>query len=146
MLIVGKWLRCEDGVTRPVLDVEVIGANGTLCEECFLVDGGADRTVFSAFLLNELNLPSQTPPAGAGLRGISGDSHFVVVETVILLTRDDGGTARMRGQFAAFTDPTATDMSILGRDVLDNFAVILDRPRDQVLLLNGIHDYVVRKA
>jgi len=46
---------------------------------------------------------------------------IAVVTTAVEFLRDDGGAVRVRGEFAAFTDPTATDLSVLGRDVLDNF-------------------------
>ena len=43
------------------------------------------------------------------------------MKTVVELTNDGGGPARIRGEFAAFTDAMATDLSILGRDVLTEF-------------------------
>jgi hypothetical protein len=76
-------------------------------------------------------------------QGVGGESPFVVVATVLELDRQGGGTARIRGQFAVFTDAHATDMSILGRDVLDHFDVIVSRPRDEVLLLSPPHRYHV---
>jgi len=45
----------------------------------------------------------------------------VLVKTVIELATDDAGAVSLRGEFAAFTDPTATDLSIFGRDVLNHF-------------------------
>jgi hypothetical protein len=36
-----------------------------------------------------------------------------------------GGTVGIKGQYAAFNDPSATDFSVLGRDVLDLFHLIL---------------------
>jgi len=77
------------------------------------------------------------------LQGISGACGFVVVKTLIELTRDDAVPIHMRGEFAAFTDPTATDLSILGRDVLNHFDVILSRRRNEVLLLAPKHEYRV---
>ncbi len=65
------------------------------------------------------------------------------MRTVVGLTDDRGEPARIRGEFAAFTDPTATDLSILGRDVLNNFDVIQSYPRNEVLLLTGGHRYRV---
>jgi hypothetical protein len=62
------------------------------------------------------------------------------------LTRDDGVPATIRGEFAAFIDPRASDLSILGRDVLDNFDVIISRRRDEVLLLAPNHHYHVSPA
>jgi hypothetical protein len=57
--------------------------------------------------------------------------------------RDDGGTAVVRGEFAAFTDPAATDLSILGRDVSNNFDLILSWPRNEILMLAAPHCYRV---
>lgn len=55
----------------------------------------------------------------------------------------DGGPAVVREQFAAFTDPQVTDLSVMGRDVLNNFDVIVSRPRNEVLLLAPRHCYQV---
>ncbi len=127
MLIAGEWWLCDDGVRRPALRAKVQAADGTFLAAVFLVDSCADRTVFSADLLSKLHLAPTAAPAGLALQGVGGKSGFVVVSTAIEFTRDDGGPARGRGDFAAFTDPTATDLSILGRDVLNNFDVILSR-------------------
>jgi hypothetical protein len=67
-------------------------------------------------------------------------------KTVVEFLRADGGPARVRGDMAAFTDPTATDLSILGRDVLDHFDVIIRRRRNEVILLAGNHQYHVSSA
>jgi hypothetical protein len=143
MVILGECERCEDGITRPIVRVKVPGVEGTSYTERFLIDPGADRTVFSAAFLDKLRLPGTGAQSGVLLKGIGGGSPHVLVITALEFTRDDGGSARVRGEFAAFTDLTATDMSILGRDVLDNFDVIISRRRDQVLLLAGNHRYQV---
>jgi hypothetical protein len=109
----------------------------------FLVDTAADATVFAEDVLNRLQLPTHAPPSGLTYQGVGGPSAIVVVTTVLEFARDDGGMARVRGQFAAFTDPQATDMSILGRDVLDHFDVIISRRRMEVLLLAPTHHYAV---
>jgi hypothetical protein len=142
MRIVGNWFVCTDGVARPAILVEVGGGAG-LIQEHFLIDSCADSTVLSHSLVAQLQLPTQSPPAGLALKGVSGTSPFVVVATHLELPRDDGGTTIIRGTFAGFTDPAATDLSILGRDVLDLFDVILSRRRDQILLLGGIHAYQI---
>ena len=69
------------------------------------------------------------------LQGISGTCGFVLVRTVLEFNRDDGRSDHMRGEFAAFTDPNATDLSILGREGLNHFDVILSRRCNEVLLL-----------
>jgi Aspartyl protease len=95
--------------------------------EDFLMDSGADRTVLSASLLTRLRLPTQSPPPKLSLSGVGGSSAFVIVTTVVEFSREDGGTVRMRGEFAGFTDIDATDLSVLGRNVLDHFDVLLSR-------------------
>jgi len=143
MRFTGKWLVCTDGEIRPVIRVEVLGIQGTAYSENFLIDTGADRTVLSAAFLNALQLPGSPAPLGLSLAGIGGMGAYVVVATVLVFTADDGSVGRFQGQFAAFTDPAATDRSILGRDVLDRFDVILSRRRNEVLLLIGNHPYRV---
>jgi hypothetical protein len=143
MRIVGKWHTCQDGTTRPVVDASVTGAGGEPVLELFLVDSCSDCTVLSALLLQELRLTPEAPPPGLSLKGISGAGNYVVVNTVVELLHADGGPARVRGVMAAFTDPKATDMSILGRDVLDHFDLIISRRSNEVLLLTGNHQYHV---
>ena len=77
------------------------------------------------------------------LGGVGGAVESVLVDTAIYLQRDDGGVAVFRGQFAAFTAPEALDMSVLGRDIFNLFALIVDRPRDLVCLLGGGHQYSI---
>jgi len=143
MVIVGRWLQSADGVTRPMIRTGVVRLDGSTVEDAFLVDVGADRTVFSAHFFATLQLPGRPPDAGMKLEGISGRCAFVWVETALIFTRNDGSTTRVKGEVAAFTDPAATDFSILGRDVLNNFDVIISWPRKEVLLLAGNHRYQI---
>jgi hypothetical protein len=143
MRIVGEWLMRDDGVTRPVVRAKVAAADGTWERDIFLVDSGADRTVFSARLLWKLGFPTTPEPGNSILQGIGGVCDSIAVKTVVELTRDDGGVIHLRGEFAAFTNPTETDSSILGRDVLNLFDLILSRKRNEVLLLAADHQYRV---
>jgi hypothetical protein len=143
MRIVGKWHRCDDGTARPIVETTLPDAAGQPVFERFLVDSCADCTVLSADLLSKLKLASKSSSADVSLKGISGAGAHVVVNTIVEFLRAEGGPARVRGEMAAFTDPTATDLSILGRDVLDHFDVIISRRRDEVLLLSGNHHYHV---
>jgi len=143
MRIVGEWLVCNDGMTRPAVWADVQTVDGALIAGVFLIDSCADRTVLGKDLLEKLGFPTTPAPEGMILKGITGECGFVVLKAVVILTRDDGGVANMRGEFAAFTDPSATDMSILGRDVLNHFDVILSRRRNEVLLLAANHEYRV---
>jgi hypothetical protein len=121
----------------------VQGANGSLERDRFLIDSGADRTVLSADLLMRLALPPSVGSAGYSLAGVGGVQNHVLIQTALELSRQDGGTAIIRGEFAAFTDPAATDFSILGRDVLNHFDVILSRPHNDIELLADPHRYRV---
>jgi len=143
MRIVGERLVCNDGVARPALQTRVQGADGRFQHSVFLIDCCADRTVLGADLLKKLGFPMTQAPAGMTLQGITGGCGFVVVRTVVELPCDDGGVANMRGEFAAFTDPSATDLSILGRDILNHFDLILSHRRKEVLLLASNHQYRV---
>ncbi len=146
MVIVGEWQLFDDGVTRPIVRAKVHKGDSTLIAEDFLIDSGADRTVFRAALLEQLHIPAQEPPLDVTLSGIGGTSEFVLVTTIIEFIRDGGRPVRVRGEFAGFTDPTATDLSVLGRDVLDNFDLILSRRRNEILLLAPNHQYHVEQT
>ena len=50
MRIDGEWHLCADGVPRPVIRAEVLAGSGTWVPARFLLDTGADSTVFSAAL------------------------------------------------------------------------------------------------
>ena len=69
MLIAGSWQLCDDGVTRPIVHANVLGAHGRPHAEDFLVDSGADRTVLSAALSERLQLPAGSTLPGTALSG-----------------------------------------------------------------------------
>src|SRR5437667_940418 len=89
MVIAGKWVRCDDGITRPVVSVKVTGVDGTPCTEHFLIDTAADRTALSADLLGDLHMLGNGAPPGISLKGIGGASPHVLVNTVLEFTRED---------------------------------------------------------
>jgi hypothetical protein len=144
--IIGEWLACNDGITRPAVRARLQAADGSLRRGEFLIDSCADRTVFGAAFMRELGFAMTAAPEDLSLKGITGECGFVVARTVIKLPRDDGGVAMVRGEFAAFTDDSATDLNILGRDVLNIFDVILSYRRREVLLLTEDHTYRVISA
>jgi hypothetical protein len=143
MLIRGEWWTCDDGASRPTVRAWITDAEGGSFRERFIVDSGSDRTVFRALLLESMRFSTAASEPGLILVGIGGSSGFQSVSAVLEFLRDDGELARVRGRYSVFTDPAATDMSILGRDVLDNFDVILSRPRNEVLLLAPNYRYRV---
>ena len=141
MEIAGEWWVCDDGVTRPTIQAKVAGTDGVLHSVRLLVDTGADRTAFSAALLAILGWTTNHKDSGYALKGIGGSTGFVEGTAVVELTATSGAPVRINGSFCAFTDPGAADLSILGRDVLHHFDVIVSRRRSEVLLLAGNHRY-----
>jgi hypothetical protein len=116
-------------------------AGGEWIQVTFLADCGADRTVLSANDLQRLGL--QSIQQDVPLTGVGGQAASVIVESEIYLSREGGSRVVFRGQFAAFTDPAALDMSVLGREITNLFALIIDRPQDQVCLLGQGHRYSI---
>jgi hypothetical protein len=144
MRLPGQWLLLDDGILRPVFRAEVLAVDGISIQAEFLADSGADMTVLCTDLLRKLGLPHL--PAQGQLGGVGGTSASVSVATTISLRRDDGGPAVFRGQFAAFTQLEALDMSVLGRDISNFFALIVDRPRDLICLLGTGHQYSITSS
>ena len=141
MRIDGEWLLCDDGIPRPVIRGEILASDGTWQRAEFLVDTGADRTVFSAPVLASLRL--QPVATQARLGGVGGVVNAVVVETQVRLTREESGKVVLRGHYAAVTELQALDMSVLGRDIAGLFAVVVDRPGNVVCLLRQRHHYTI---
>ena len=139
MLFFGEWHLCDDEVVRPIFRGEVLAGDGSWRAVEFLLDTGADRTVFSANVLETLTLRSRKPDEKVG--GIGGIVDSVIVGTEIRLTREDDSKVIFRGEYAACTQQEALDMSVLGRDILEMFAVIVDRSHDLVCLLGARHRY-----
>jgi hypothetical protein len=141
MRIDGEWYECDDGIVRPVIRGEVMAAAGLWVAAEFLLDTGADRTVLSAAVLSTLGLQTGLPPDRLG--GVGGTVDSVAVSTEIRLTREGQGKVLFRGEFAAVTALEALDMSVLGRDITDLFAVVVDRPANVICLLSQSHRYHV---
>jgi hypothetical protein len=144
MLIRGLWTLCDDGIIRPVIESEVLGVDGSWLRVEWLVDVGADRTVFNAAVLAALALPHL--PAPHQLRGVGGATSTVAVATHIRLPLGGGSTITFQATFAGFTRVDALDKSVLGRDTTNRFAVIVDRPGDIVCLIGQGHSYAITKT
>jgi hypothetical protein len=119
----------------------VLVANGSWCVAEFQVDIGADRTVLHAPFLNTRGL--QQMPAPHQLGGVGGATTTILVATEIRFELVDGGSVTFDGSFAGFVQPEALDMNVLGRDITNLFAVIIDKPDDVVCMLAKPHGYIV---
>ena len=144
MQVEGRWHHFDDGIIRPVIEAKVRTASGNWEEILFLLDSGADRTVFETrffHLLSSLAIPPEESPR---LGGIGGTTECLFVQTRLVFTRDDGKGVTINGTFGIFTDATSSDISILGRDVTNNFDVIYSYPQREVILLASPHSYTVQ--
>jgi Aspartyl protease len=122
--------------------VEVFLAGDPLVSRRFLVDTGADATVFRRVTLDALGLES-LPAETVAATGVGGAASLVALDTHLEFVTDEGGTARVNGPYSAFLDPNALDFGLLGRDVLNNFEVIVSYRKREVLLLTPPHGYQV---
>jgi hypothetical protein len=139
MQINGEWLDCDDGIVRPVVRGEVLAANGSWVPVPFLLDTGADRTVLSAVILAALR--AHTLAASERLSGLGGTVRTVSITTRVRLSPEESHKVVFRGSYAAVTDLESLDMSVLGRDMTNMFAVVVDRPGHVVCLLGQRHQY-----
>jgi predicted aspartyl protease len=92
----GEWLLCDDSIVRPVIRGEIPAGDGRWVPSAFLVDTGADRTVFSAPILTALHLqPIATQEHLGGLGGLVAP---VIIETQVRFRREAGGRVLFRSQ------------------------------------------------
>ena len=127
-----------------MIDAAVFSPSGVWQNITLLLDCGADRTVFDASLLSLL-----TPLASSQnleLAGVGGKADSKVIETRLAFVRDDGNRVTVQGRFSVFTDITSSDVSVLGRDITNNFHVIYSYPERQAVMLAQPHAYRIDSA
>src|ERR1700674_588490 len=158
MRVNGAWLPGDDGVIRPIVPGLVRLPDGQWLEVSFLLDAGADRTVFSADFFSLLE-PLITPSQRLLLSGVAGTTNSITIETASAFARDDGQLITVRGLFGVFTEGESAELSVLGRDVAgspadvflsagvlvtNNFSVIYDYPNQDIALLALPHFYEIK--
>ena len=82
---------------RPVIHGEILTGTGTWIRAPFLVDTGADRSVFSAAILAALQL--QPLATQEHLGGVGGIATSVLVETQVRFNYEARGTVTFRGEY-----------------------------------------------
>ena len=101
MRIDGRWHLFRDGVLRPVVDAAVQTPSGSWQAVMFLLDAGADRTVFDQTflsLLAALALPADDTPELGGVGG-KVDCLFIQSRLVLSHVQGDGPVrASLRGR------------------------------------------------
>lgn len=127
MKLVGRWHECHDGVVRPLVLAEIPLPSGRRYEVLLLVDTGTGRTSLTASFARRLGLTAGEIETDLFLLG---GSEPVTTRTLVLVEEEI----------------TAAEYSTLGRDLLDDFTVLLDRTRNVVALLTADHGYTIADA
>ena len=143
MRINGEWLPDLNGVLEPNLHCRLQTGSGEWVEVSFLIDSGAERTVISADIIRQIDAPAHV--SLHSLVGLNGSVSVLTVSTKLKLELDNGSSIVVNGPFDGLPEGREGELSILGRDVLGNFAVILDRPGDAIALLHGRHRYSIHE-
>lgn len=142
MRIVGRWYEFDDGVVRPVVLAEIPSPDGSSLDVLFVVDTGADRTVLTSSFYSQL-IPDDTGET-TGLNETDGFST-AVIETQVQFVTAARQRLSFRGSISVSSDPDRVSLCTLGRDLLNNFAVVVDRPRNVVALLTADHPYSIQE-
>lgn len=144
MRVDGRWHRFQDGALRPVIDAAVFSSSGLWQNITLLLDCGSDRTVFDASLLSLLSPLASSE--NLELAGVGGSVDSKVIPTRLAFVRDDGNRVTVQGHFSVFTDIASSDVSVLGRDITNNFHVIYSYPERQVVMFAQPHTYRIDSA
>lgn len=136
-----QWV-AQRGPAQPIIHAAILDESGAWHTVTFVVDTGAEVTVIRYQLFMDHGF-EVAPSSGVTLVGVGGNANSVPINSNLLVLSDDGQLVPINGPFHASTDPIGLDDNLLGRDVLSNFAVIVDRPGDQVMLLARDHGYQV---
>lgn len=124
-----------------MVSLELLKVDSNWVEALFLIDSGADRTVLSKNAAARLGLPLLPNPVQ--LEGVGGMIEVLSVETQLRLTDRRGSRGVFHNRFSVFTDDNL-EMSVLGRDVMDRFVLILDRKQELVALLTAPDTFEIR--
>jgi hypothetical protein len=146
MRIDGAWFPGEDKTIRPIVPGLVRQPDGEWLEVSFLLDAGADRTVFSAAFLGVLQPMKTSGLEEILIAGVGGTADTITIDTAIGFVRDDGHLVTVRGTFSVFIQAESADLSVLGRDVTNNFTVIYDYPDQIIALLAPPHSCEIKSS
>jgi hypothetical protein len=131
----GTWVLCADGVERPAIFIDLLLPGGQLAQIPFLLDTGADATVVAYDVAQQLAAYTSLTPNAAPATGIGGAAATEILAVDLLFTTVDGRRSLIRGPLLAFASSSTSDLSILGRDVIDLFDLVYSRRNDQIALL-----------
>ncbi len=135
VIFYGRY-RFNAGAYRPSLTAYVLSTDSRWVKHSFLLDTGADVTFLPqrSIAMLGLNIAKVSVKDDVGGVGGQGVPYFEHATQLRLLSPD--GVRVLEGTLNIFLDPHATEVPLLGRDILDTFTCIFDRAKGQVLLLD----------
>ncbi len=131
----GRWLAGADGVERPVFDGLIAAPGGVQLAVSLLIDTGADLTVLAPAVAEQLAGLVQPTPTATVVGGVGGTQQVYELAVDLLLPTTTGQRARIRGPLPILLEPGSLELSVIGRNLLDQFTLIYSRPHQTLLLL-----------
>ncbi len=134
------YFQDENSILRPFVDLTLRFpvANNQALEIPFLVDTGADRALLSPFdgarLRRELGVDLLGLPFGSPIVGIGGQTEIRTIDATL-----DLGEQSISTTLSLLEPPPGyfpTMPSLLGRDILYQLALFMERKTDRLLLLD----------
>ncbi len=145
MIFHGRY-RYNNRAHRPFLTAYVLSADDRWMKYSFLIDTGADETFFHYRSINILGIDTSQLEILDDVGGVGGYGiPYFHWNTEIKLIAPEG-TKIFGGEVNVFLDPHATDVPLLGRDVLDTFVAIFDKGKDDVILLDQPDSYRIKRS
>ena len=135
MIFQGRYEN-DAGIFRPYISADVLSLVNEWVTVDFLVDSGADETFLDFTFIKKFNIDTKGIDVKDDVGGVGGSGvpYFQIDSALKLIS--PGGTKVFKGKINVFLDPHASEVPLLGRDVLDNFVVIFDRKNNYILLLD----------
>ena len=145
MIFHGRY-RENYGANRPFITAYVLSPGGRWIQYSFLVDTGADETFLHYRSIKILGIDTSLLEIRDDVGGVGGYGipYFRLNTQIKLISLR--ATKVFGGEVNIFLDPHASEVPLLGRDVLDNFSVIFDRRRNNVILLDDPDTYRIEDA
>ena len=145
MIFHGRY-RFSSGAYRPFITAYVLSADRKWIKSSFLIDTGADETFLpyrssSILRIDTSQIEIRDDVGGVGGYGIP---YFHWNTEIKLISPE--GTKIFGGEVNVFLDPHATDVPLLGRDVLDTFVAIFDRGQNRITLLDQPDSYRIEHS
>jgi predicted aspartyl protease len=135
MRIEGRWLAGADGVERPVFDGFIAAPGGVQLAISLLIDTGADLTVLAPAVAEQLADSIRPTLTETVVGGVGGTQRVYELAVDLLLPTTTGQRARIRGPLPVIVEPGSLELSVVGRNLLDQFTLIYSRPRNVLQLL-----------